>query len=68
MGTAYVLAEELRKQPTIAEAFAAYEARLLADMRKKHESGRETARWLVPQTRLDIAFRKLTLRAASMPG
>ena len=68
MGTAYVLAEELRRKPTVEAALADYQARLLADVRKKQESGRKTARWIVPQTRLDIAFRNLTLRAASMPG
>ncbi len=68
MGTAYVLADELRTRPTVAAALAGYEARLLAEVRKKQESGRKTARWIVPQTRLDIAFRNLTLRAATMPG
>lgn len=68
MGTAYVLAEELRKRETVAAALAGYQARLFADVRRKQESGRKTARWIVPHTRLDIAFRNLTLKAATMPG
>ena len=68
MGTAYVLAEELRQKPTVADALAGYEGRLLAEVRKKQESGRKTARWIVPQTRLDIVLRNLSLRAATLPG
>ncbi len=68
MGTAYVLAEELRDKATVATALAAYEDRLAGEVRKKQESGRKTARWIVPQTRLDIAFRNLTLRLATLPG
>ncbi len=68
MGTAYVLADELRTMTDIPSALDAYQKRLLADVRKKQESGRKTARWIVPQTRFDIAFRNLTLRAATMPG
>ncbi len=68
MGTAYVLAEELRRNTDVPSALAAYQQRLLADVRKKQESGRKTARWIVPQTKWDITLRNLTLRAATMPG
>ncbi len=68
MATAWVLAEELRKQPAIDAALDGYERRLLAEVRKKQESGRKTARWIVPHTRFDIAFRNLTLHAATLPG
>ena len=68
MGTAYVLAEELRTKADVPSALDAYQQRLLADVRKKQESGRKTARWIVPQTKWDITLRNLTLRAATMPG
>ena len=68
MATAYVLAEELRRGDTIDAALDAYGARLLADVRKKQEGGRKTARWLVPRTNLDIALRNWSLRLAAMPG
>lgn len=68
MGTAYVLAQELRRGPTIEAALAAYGVRLVLDVRRKQQSGRKTARWLVPRTRFEIAVRNWTLRAALLPG
>ncbi len=68
MGTAYVLADELRTKADVPSALTAYQGRLLAEVRKKQESGRKTARWIVPQTKWDITLRNLTLRAATMPG
>jgi 2-polyprenyl-6-methoxyphenol hydroxylase-like FAD-dependent oxidoreductase len=68
MGTAYVLAQELRRQPTINAALDAYSVRLILDIRRKQGAGRKTARWIVPRTRLDIAVRNWTLRVALLPG
>jgi 2-polyprenyl-6-methoxyphenol hydroxylase-like FAD-dependent oxidoreductase len=68
MGTAYVLAQELRRKPTIKAALDAYSVRLILEVRRKQEAGRKTARWIVPRTRLDIAVRNWTLRVALLPG
>jgi 2-polyprenyl-6-methoxyphenol hydroxylase-like FAD-dependent oxidoreductase len=68
MGTAYVLAQELRRQPTIEAALSSYGVRLIDDVRRKQESGRKTARWLVPRTRFEILVRDWMLRIALVPG
>ena len=68
MGTAYVLAQELRRRATIKAALDAYGVRLILDVQRKQKAGRQTARWLVPRSWGDIAMRNWAFRVALLPG
>lgn len=68
MGGAYVLADALRRTTSVPEALRLYQHRMVPDVRVKQKSGRRTAQWLVPPTRLRIFLRRLGLAAADLPG
>ena len=68
LGGAYVLAEELRRDGSIAEAAARYEQRMRPVVRDKQRAGRRTARWLVPDSLWRLRVRGLIFSAARLPG
>jgi len=69
VGGGYVLAEELNKSPRdIPAALAGYEGRLRASVEKKQESGRNIARWFVPESELGLTLRDFFLRTSMWPG
>ena len=68
LGGAYVLAEELRRDGSIAEASLRYEQRMRPFIRDKQRAGRRTARWLVPDSRWRLRVRGLIFSAARLPG
>ncbi len=68
LGGAYVLAEELRRDGSIADAASRYEQRMRPFIRDKQRAGRRTARWLVPDSPWRIRVRGLIFSAARLPG
>ena len=68
LGGAYVLAEELRREGSLADAARGYEQRMLPVIRDKQRAGRRTARWLVPDSQWRLRVRGLIFSAARLPG
>lgn len=68
MASAYVLAEELRQQPTVEKALERYEQRLKAPIERKQREGRQTANWVVPPTLFHIVLRNTLMSLARLPG
>jgi 2-polyprenyl-6-methoxyphenol hydroxylase-like FAD-dependent oxidoreductase len=68
MGGAYVLADSLRRNESVAAAAAHYERSMRPLVRDKQRAGRRTARWLVPDSRWRMTVRTLALSALRMPG
>jgi len=68
LGGAYVLAEELRGDGSIADATRRYEQRVRPAVRDKQRAGRRTARWLVPDSQWRLTVRGLIFDAARLPG
>ena len=68
LGGAYVLAEELRRGGSFADAALRYEQRMRPFIRDKQRAGRRTARWLVPDSEWRLRVRGLVLAAARLPG
>jgi 2-polyprenyl-6-methoxyphenol hydroxylase-like FAD-dependent oxidoreductase len=65
----YVLAEELNRTPTdLAAALARYEARLRPAAEQRQASGRNIARWFVPENQFGIMVRDFFLRTSVWPG
>ncbi|WP_219816681.1 FAD-dependent monooxygenase [Arthrobacter sp. ZGTC131] len=50
MGAAYVLAEELEKQPAVSRALETFEARVRPLVEQNQRAGVSAARWFVPAT------------------
>ncbi|HEY7192803.1 MAG TPA: FAD-binding domain [Gemmatimonadales bacterium] len=65
---AYVLAGELARAATPADAFAAYEGRLRAFIAGKQRSAATFGGAFAPRTRFGIWFRNLVTRAFALPG
>lgn len=68
LGGAYVLAEELRGDGSIADAALRYEQRMRPFIRDKQRAGRRTAQWLVPDSQWRLRVRGLIFAAARLPG
>lgn len=69
VGGAYVLSEELSKSAhDIPAALAAYEGRVRAAVEKKQASGRNIARWFVPESEFGLSLRDFFLRTSMWPG
>lgn len=69
VGGGYILAEELSKSSyDIPAALAGYEGRLRAAVEKKQESGRNIARWFVPESEFGLTLRDFFLRVSMWPG
>lgn len=64
---AYVLAEQLRRAPSVAEAFAGYERLWRPVAEEKQRAGRAGARWFLPESRFQLAVRRAALRLARLP-
>jgi integrase len=64
---AYVLAEQLHRAPSIAKALAGYERvwRPLAE--EKQQTGRDGARWFLPETPMQLRLRRTALRLMRLP-
>ena len=64
---AYVLAGELSRSDDHADAFAAYERRMMPFIKLKQESAFKFAPAFVPKTSLGIAFRNIVTRLMRFP-
>jgi len=68
MGSAWVLADELRKtNSNPAKAAAGYHKRLQREIRGIQKTGRASARWLVPTKRWQMFVRRIVFAIASFP-
>lgn len=63
MTGAAVLAEEIAARDDLAQALAAYEARMRGTVGRLQERSRNIARWFVPQSKLAFHWRNIMLRA-----
>jgi 2-polyprenyl-6-methoxyphenol hydroxylase-like FAD-dependent oxidoreductase len=68
MAGAYLLAQELLRQPAIEIALDRYEARLKPVIKQKQAAGRRMARWSTPSTRWKLRLRNMGIKLASLPG
>jgi 2-polyprenyl-6-methoxyphenol hydroxylase-like FAD-dependent oxidoreductase len=68
MAAAYLLAQEILRQPTIEIAFDRYETRLRPAIEQKQADGRRMARWTAPTTQWRIRLRNQVINSASLPG
>lgn len=70
MTGAYILAEELRKNPTeVLRAVQDYQIRLKPAIESKQKAGRRTLKWFAPPTEFRITIRDLALQfGASLIG
>ena len=68
MASAYILAEELRRQTSVEQALQRYEKRLKTPIKQKQREGRQTANWIVPPTRFHIFVRNTLMSLARIPG
>ncbi|MCI2237007.1 FAD-dependent monooxygenase [Paenibacillus sp. TRM 82003] len=64
---AYLLAEQLRRRPSVEDALAAYEAALRPLVRDRQEAAHRSARWFVPATRRDVLLRRAALALVRLP-
>lgn len=64
---AWVLAEELERQPGIGEALSRYHARLAPTVLDKQAAGRRTAEWFLPSSAGRLQLRRWALRAMRLP-
>jgi 2-polyprenyl-6-methoxyphenol hydroxylase-like FAD-dependent oxidoreductase len=65
---AYVLADELGKQPGIAHALAAFETRWRPKVEEHQQAGVSAAQWFVPATRYASFKRRTAIRLTKIPG
>jgi 2-polyprenyl-6-methoxyphenol hydroxylase-like FAD-dependent oxidoreductase len=68
MAAAYVLAQEVLRQPTIETALDRFERRLRPAIEQKQADGRRMARWTAPTTQWRIRLRNQVINSASLPG
>lgn len=68
MAAAYVLAEELEKQPAVTRALATFEARVRPLVERNQRAGVSAARWFVPATSYSSFMRRSVIRLAKVPG
>ena len=64
---AYVLASELASGADLEAALHRYEQRMRPTVAQRQLSGREMARWFVPETRFTLAVRDLAMRLSVYP-
>lgn len=64
---AYVLAEQLHRLPTIPEALVAYERLWRPLAEEKQQTGRDGARWFLPETPMQLRIRRTALRLMRLP-
>jgi 2-polyprenyl-6-methoxyphenol hydroxylase-like FAD-dependent oxidoreductase len=64
---AYVLAEQLRRAPSIGDALAAYEQLWRPVAEEKQDTGRSAARWFLPESPFLLWIRRAALRLAWLP-
>jgi 2-polyprenyl-6-methoxyphenol hydroxylase-like FAD-dependent oxidoreductase len=67
MGGAYVLAEELERDPILESALSSYQERVQPLVAKKQKAARKIARWFVPGSRIGIAARDFAMRMSAWP-
>lgn len=68
MGSAWVLADELKKtNGKPAEAAATYHKRLQSEIRDIQKTGRTSARWLVPTASWQMVVRRILFAVTSFP-
>jgi 2-polyprenyl-6-methoxyphenol hydroxylase-like FAD-dependent oxidoreductase len=68
MAAAYLLAQEVLRQPTIAIALDRYEARLKPAIEQQQAAGRRMARWSAPTTKWKLRLRNQVIKLANRPG
>ena len=64
---AYVLAEQLVRSASIPEALQRYEAVWRPVAEEKQQTGRDGARWFLPENMLQLRLRRAALRLARIP-
>ncbi|MHA6625287.1 FAD-dependent monooxygenase [Pseudonocardia sichuanensis] len=67
VGGAFVLAEELDRAPSIEEGLDRYERAFRPVAEEKQRAGRQTARWFLPASRLQVRLRRVALALARLP-
>jgi 2-polyprenyl-6-methoxyphenol hydroxylase-like FAD-dependent oxidoreductase len=68
MVEAYVLATELARAPSHAEAFAAYEKQLMPFLRTKQKAAERLALTFAPKNGFQLFVRNTVMRAMTLPG
>jgi 2-polyprenyl-6-methoxyphenol hydroxylase-like FAD-dependent oxidoreductase len=64
---AYVLAAELTRAPSIEAGLGHYEQALRPVVEDKQQAGRQTARWFLPASQLQVRLRRVALALARLP-
>ncbi|WP_340559455.1 FAD-dependent monooxygenase [Streptomyces sp. GSL17-111] len=65
---AYLLAEELGRTPSLADALARYERTWRPVVTERQRVARTAARWFLPESAWRLRVRRLLLHASSLPG
>ncbi len=68
MVEAYVLAAELARAPSHADAFAAYEKQLMPFLRTKQKAAERLALTFAPKSAFQLFVRNTVMRAMALPG
>ena len=68
VGGAYVLAEELARAGSIEAGLQHYEQAFRPVAEEKQQAGRQTARWFLPASTLQVRLRRVALALARLPG
>lgn len=68
MAAAYVLADELKKQPDLGRALDSFETRIRPLVLEHQKAGVSAAQWFVPATRHAVQVRRAVIRLARIPG
>ncbi|SDK75905.1 hypothetical protein SAMN04487820_11274 [Actinopolyspora mzabensis] len=64
---AYLLADQLTRARSIDDALVTYERLWRPVVEEKQRTGRGTARWFLPASRLQLRLRRAMLRLARLP-
>jgi 2-polyprenyl-6-methoxyphenol hydroxylase-like FAD-dependent oxidoreductase len=67
VGGAYVLAEELTRAPSVEAGLERYEQAFRPLAEEKQQAGRQTARWFLPASPLQVRLRRVALALARLP-
>jgi 2-polyprenyl-6-methoxyphenol hydroxylase-like FAD-dependent oxidoreductase len=68
MGSAWLLAEQLRTTTSLADALGQYEKRMRPFVLRTQKTGRRTAKSLLPATQRGITLRRWVFAAMRLPG
>ncbi len=65
---AYVLADQLARHDTVADALTGYEQVWRPVAEEKQEAGRKGVRWFLPRSRFDVWTRRTMMKVSRLPG